>query len=206
MTDATVFVSTLELPDPYNTAELGAWVEYGKRKVCLTLKDPGSLYRCRYIMAWLDVTEREPWRGEPLSVWGSRRPTDDKSWSRVGFTDTARKSIETEILPLVSRYGFERWWLEVHRATKGEQMQTESTSAIVEAEKILTYHRRRAELGELWSADLVEIVPVTTRATVEELGYDMRWSRVDVAARLMFGNDHLGWMSREGKLLPCAIE
>lgn len=198
----SIFVSTLELPDPYNTADVGAWVEYGKRKVCLTLNTPGTLHRCRYEMAWLDVTEMYPWKGEPLYVSGQRRPPGGE-WSRQSFTDAARKSMSAEILPVVSRYGFERWWLEVHRATKGQQIQSESESQIVEVEKIVTYHRRRVELGGLWSSGLLDLVPVEgVRVEMLDSGYDMRWARVDVAAKLLFGDDHLGWMTRDGKVVP----
>lgn len=200
MSDSTIFVSTLELPDPYNLAEVGAWVEYGRRKVCLTLKDPGTIHRCRYEMAWIDIQETQPWKGEPLWVTGHRRPPGAE-WSRTVFTPAATKAMGAEILPIVARFGFSSWWLEIHRATKGETAKTESDAQRVEAERLVQYHARRAELGELYGSGLVDVVPVEG-VRVEELDYDMRWKRSDAAARLVFGDDDIGWITREGKLVP----
>lgn len=202
----TTLLDQLVLPAPYDTGELGAWTEYGKRKVSITLKEPGSLHRNLFSMCWIDVTEQKPWRGEPLWVSGQRRPPDS-DLARQSFTDAARKAIAAELLPVVQRYGFHRWWCELHRE-KGDRAAQEGRSRAEESAKAQRWHTAHAELGELYADGVVDPValpptPVGERARrLAYIEYDGRWGYAEAVARLMLGEEQVGWMTSDGKLLP----
>ena len=69
-------VMTLQLPDPFASVEIGAYMEHGRRYLSWRLMDPGTLHRNAYAMAWFEVKEWEAFRGDRLSLSAMRRLTE----------------------------------------------------------------------------------------------------------------------------------
>lgn len=80
-------MTALVLPEPFASAPASAHTEYGKRVVTWTLSDPGEIARNGYQIAWVDITEREPWKGEPLWVSATRRQELCIFGRRLTFTE-----------------------------------------------------------------------------------------------------------------------
>jgi hypothetical protein len=197
-------LTALVLPSPFDMAEVGAHTEYGHREVTWHLREPGELHRNRYDMAWVEVHEQEPWRGEPLWLRASRR-TAPGGWSRVPFTDAARASLHKLLVPLVARYGFSRLWME-HRNTRAagelEHYRSAEDDALTEAR----WWNARRELAEMQSDGFVDAIPVR-----DEFGHrptecriygdrSRHWERV--AARAVVNGEQVGWFTVKGELVP----
>lgn len=204
----TTLTNTLALPDEMAHADMYAGAEYGRRVVAWTLRDPGSWYRCTYSIAWLTVTEREAWRGEPLSLTTQRRIGDNTE--RVPFTDKARQAIAADLLPRIARYGFDRLWLEGHRAREGDGSGSLARSA--EARREAAWWEMQAVLAQMHADGLL-----TFRPLPQADGYG-REQRVRVVPAYRGGSgtepvtarvvgpdgDEIGWVTTGYSLAPNA--
>lgn len=197
-------MSPLALPEPFASADMGAHTSYGRRQVCWNIAGPGELFRNRYERCWVDVEEREPWRGEPLWLHATRRPQADASWQRVGFTDRGREALAALLLPLVARYGFSRLWLDLHRL-KGDQGARE---AMARAEREAMWWMHRSDLQAMHAEGLIEFRPHRDPdgcrpLTVPVLSaHHQPPSYENVAASAVVDGEQVGWITTTGNLVP----
>lgn len=193
----------LSLPPPLLEAKPSAHVEYGRRAICWSLTEPGSWHLCRYNMAWLDVSEREPWAGEPLHLSATRRLHYESP--RDSFTDKSRTLIAAELLPLVARYGFSRLWVELHRTKTTEHHVSRAEQARAEAQ----WWQQRSDLNEMHMLGVVDFRPVRPddgrrEVTVKVVPEHGSMSYEPVMAAALVDGDQVGWMTRGGQLIPMA--
>lgn len=198
-------MSTLTLPEPFASANAGAHTEYGKRKISWTLAEPGEIARNGYQIAWVEITEREPWKGEPLWVSATRRPPGTEGWSRVRFTDKGREAISGILLPLVARYGFTRLWLDLHRTkhTAGDHAQ-----AIAEAQRVVDWHVACRELTDMHAAGVLDFKPADPKLLAQRYtvpvaaayGSGRDWE--PVMAQAFLDGESVGWITSRGQLVP----
>lgn len=122
----------------------------GKRSLIWTVHGPGELHRCRFDIAWVEVTEREPMRGEPLWLALSRRADLDQP--RGPFTDACHTAAKAELMPLLAR-DFGTRWEAAHRPTvAGDWL-----DAADEARARARWFDRANELSELYAAGMVTL-------------------------------------------------
>jgi hypothetical protein len=146
--------------------------------------------------------EQVAWKGEPLRVTATRRVGSD--WRRP-FTAAGRKAVEALLLPPVAKYGFDRLWLETFA-----RKDTERAAALHVAQK-----RKEAEwwsmvgdLAAMLREGVLEFrpwkdaegrramtVPVLTSHTSH-----LSWK--EVAAEAVLDGERVGWMTRDGDLVP----
>lgn len=193
---------TLALPSPLAGATACAGTSYGKRSINWTISEPGEWHRNRYSMAWVEVTEREPWKGEPLSLWPTRRPPD-ATLARESFTEKARAAIQAEVLPIISRYGFSRLWVDLHRVRRTADMDTAVNRAAAE----LDWHRQQRDLHEMHQAGDIEFVPLAIERGREQRVAVVPRYRGDsstnaVHARAIVHGEQVGWITDHGDLIP----
>lgn len=204
----------LVLPAPFDTVEPGAHMEHGKRLLSWTLTGPGNLFRNRYAIAWVEISEREPWRGEPLSVWATRRV--DMSAARMSFTDPGREAVAALLLEPVVRYGFDRLWVDRHGAG---QKPSDALDAAARARREQVWWETKADLAEMhgkgllsfrgchtgadgvWEAEWVRRGRADSQRVVCEWGGNRNgWE--EVSARVFLGVEPVGWVTRGGDLIP----
>lgn len=193
-----------QLPAPYNTAvDVGAWTSYGKRCITFRLDGPATLHRCHYWMAWIDITEREPWRGEPLWVTAQRRTGE--THIRTPFTDAAARAIQADLLPAVQRIGFNTAWLDLHRAKSHDGC----VPAAEEADRRAAWWRLKDTLHQMHADGLVDFQPVPhppigtrgqTVAVVTTHTTHYEWA-TPVASGWVDG-EQVGWITDKGELVP----
>jgi hypothetical protein len=192
----------LTLPAPLDEAtDAGAWTEYGKRTICWTLGGPGTFRRNAWVFAWVQVTEQEPWRGEPLWLSAERRIVD-ASHLRQPFTTAARAALSDAVLPVVARYGFGRLWLELHRTRT-----TDAAKAAERARIIAAWHDARETLHQMHVDGLVDFHPIERDhygrpPAVRVVGWDGRLTAEPAAARATVHGEHVGWMTDRAVLVP----
>ena len=202
-------------PAPLDAAtSVGAWTEYGRRKVSWSIIAPGVFARNNFAMAWIEVVEDVPFRGEPLSVRAQRRI--DEHSPRESFADTARTRLVEAIVPAVARYGFDRLWTEVHR---GRHRPSGSGRAVARAEAVLAWHRNQVTLVEMHADGLVTFDRVgfhegTAWTTTQRdspglqraVDHDGRVGWQAVIARAVANGEHVGWLDGHTRLIPLGHE
>jgi hypothetical protein len=194
----------LDLPEPFASAEVGAEVEYSHRKVGWTLYGPGDIHRNRYEIAWVEIREDRPWRGEPLYLSATRRPPGT-SYSRVSFTDKARDQLHAELVPVVARYGFTRLWSELHAA---KATAVRDRSAAAEARRIARWWDTKGDLAEMERDGVLEFRPLrvepydrTPRQRMPAQNPSgMTWE--EVTAEALHDGHRVGWVTRTGVVIP----
>lgn len=125
----------------------------GCRELIWTIVGPAELHRNAFERAWIEVTEGEPMKGEPLWDRAYRR-TDPRSM-RERFTDRAQKLIHGELIPKIARDFGERW----ERAHM-PAASPESFREAAEAERTrVRWYERAAELTEMYSMGLLQVRP-----------------------------------------------
>lgn len=202
----TATTDTLVLPAPFDTAEVGAYTQYGRRCVAFTLKQPGTLFRNQYAIAWITVVEDRPWSGEPLRIQTDRRPGSMDAM-RQPFTEAGRKALEGLLLPHIARYGFGRWWTELH-ADAGIDARNDAEKRLADLKAVSRFLTDLVELGDMYANGVLDIAPYPPRSVdcpqprADRIGYDGRWERVTVAAELSFGGELVGWLTDDAKLVP----
>lgn len=191
---------TLQLPDPFASVEIGAWMEHGRRYLSWRLMDPGTLHRNRYAIAWFEVKEWEAFRGDRLSFWATRRQT--MTAPRESFTDAAREALSHQVLPVIARYGFSQAWTECH-AQKAGQAARGHQAAVEEASRVVEWHRLQGELLEAHAAGLVEFRPIgpQDRSVTTVIGHGGR-QRQEVSALALLDGERVGLLTRSGDLVP----
>jgi hypothetical protein len=196
---------TLTLPAPFDQVDIGAHLDRGRRSLTWRLEGPGQIVRNGYEMAWFDVTERDPFRGEPLWLSATRRPLGRSNYGRQGFTDAGRKALSEFVLPVIARYGFDRAWTELHR-TKAAKIVEAAAAGEQEALWVAGWWRTQAELAHMLADGLLrfEVVDETYGRwpTVAVMDRSGRRDRQDVVAAAMLDGEQVGWMTRHGDLVP----
>lgn len=195
--------SGLDLPEPLDSAPIGAHVTYGRREVSWgPIYGPGEIERNRYAMAWFDVTEDRPWVGDRLRLTGQRRT--DETYARHAFTEKARAALEARVLPQIARYGFDRLWMEVRTAHAANGIEG-ARRAAEEAEKDAAWLRALADLHEMHASGLTEIVrlPLDAWETVRIVPtYRGGPTSAKAAARVLLDGGLVGFLTSEGGLVP----
>jgi hypothetical protein len=143
------------LPALLEGARLAAHTTNGRRVLCWTAPGPGRWHRCGFDRAWVEVTEQQPWRGEPLHLTAYRRLPGTIT-TRERFTARAQTALAAEIVPAVARHGFDRLWLPLHRRHDRQALHDRAA----QAEREAAWFRYRAELAELHAAGLVTFEPL----------------------------------------------
>lgn len=196
---------TLVLPAPFTGCEIGAHLEHGRRQLTWRIEGPGQLARNGFEMAWFDVAERDPFRGEPLWLSATRRPLGQESYGRQGFTDRGREHVAHLVLPVIARYGFDRAWSEAHQA-KAHKIIDSAKAGEAEALWVAEWWRAQADLAHMLADGALRF-----RACEQGLG---RWPTVavmdragrrdrrDVVAAALLDGEQVGWMTRHGDLVP----
>ncbi len=193
------------LPEPFASADMGAHTEHGRREVTWNIAGPGELFRNGYERCWVDIRERDPWKGEPLWLSASRRPAGHESWGRCPFTDKGRQALHDLLVPLVSRYGFSRLWLELHRR-KGD---SGSLQQMRRAEREAQWWEMRSDLHRMHADGLVEFRPVPETplgqhppTSMPVLSGHGRPDYEHPAAEALVDGERVGWMTVRGNLVP----
>lgn len=178
-----------------------AHIRFRRRSLHWRIDNPGTLHANRFEMAWIQLEERQPMRGEPLWVTAHRRTGTDLARER--FTDTASDKIHRTLAPVFARDFNDRW-------ERAHQAQTNPRGAIEAAAKARAraeWHDRQAELVELWSLGLLG-----TRAhEPDETGFLPTGHRVvvpshygtetvDALADLLLDGEHVGWLTERGPI------
>ena len=200
---ASTDTASLVLPTPLTGADVTAYVEHGRRVVCWTVRGHGSWHRCSWAWAWFDITEREPWRGEPLWLSAQRRVRE--SDMRSSFTPKARDAIAAEVVPVVARYGFGRLWLEVRRgAADGGAARRQAVRAETEAQ----WWRMAADLADWHAGGRLAFEPVPSPRLGERAlsvavlaEHDHRRPRTCLA-RVFMDGEQVGWVTDSGGVVP----
>ncbi len=188
-----------QLPAPYDTAQASAGLEYRRRHITLTLTGPGQLHRCAYELAWLTISEREPWAGEPLWLSATRRAPGD-TWSRILFTDRARTALAAQLVPVIARHGFGTWWAQLHQARPVDHTRQADTAA-----GIATWWTDRQDLTDWYAAGHVHLTPITGDDRPRVLTVDPGHRSItsaEIAARAWRDGEHVGWLTTDGALIP----
>lgn len=199
-------VLALDLPAPLADITPAAHLDRGRRTITWTVTDPGELHRNTYAMAWIEVYESAPWRGEPLWLSASRRR--DESWSREPFTDRARDALHTAIVPQLARC-FADLWLDLHRTRA-----TPSDRRTLVGRAIASWCEQADHLAEMHALGLLEFRPVTPDEVRERFGRcgvgvpiwdEHQGVRIeDAVAWAVLDGEHVGWMLRTGWVVPLA--
>lgn len=195
-------------PSPFERVDelgdVGAWIEHGRRQLTLTLREPGTLFRNQFEYAWIDITEQEPMRGEPLRVWGTRRIDDGAH--RSSFTGPAQDRLQSLLLPPVARAGFDRLW-HSYRARR-EQPETCEKQA-EEMRKVVRWWEDRTQLAEWYGAGELSFRRATPegqysyRSTfVVSAGSQWHVQQTEVMAEIWRDGEQVGWMTKGGELVP----
>ncbi len=174
----------------------------GKRALTWTVHGPDELHRCRFDIAWIEVTEREPMRGEPLQLALYRRT--DRDQPRGPFTDACRAAAKAEIMPLLARNFGERWEA-AHRPSAASNWLNASADAHARAR----WFDRANELSEMYAAGMATLrtpeLDDTDRARgfvrppeVTILSEYSRTERVQRIADVWLDGEHVGYLTARG--------
>lgn len=159
-------------------------------------------------MGVVHALRTHPLRRGALWISAERRPANDGP--RDSFTDAARDRIHTQVVPAVARYGFDRWWNEVHRATIAARSVANEAD---DAARAARWTAARIEVRDLYAAGDLEVHPlpsalVTTtherearRKAVLEHG-TTRATMKPVMAELRFAGETFGWLTDDGDPIP----
>lgn len=198
---------TLELPAPLTGCQPGAWISYGKRKLTFQVNEPGRFARNDYASLYVEVIEREPFKGEPLYVTAQRTEARN-GYVRRSLTDAAHKALSAALLPAVARYGFSRAWQDAY----AHRMAKEPGGAVWEQQRLQAEARwwsQFAELADMMALGLVELVPVerdftqrTPSVTVLPVYGHRPPSHEAIYAEAHVGGEVVGYLTIEGHLVP----
>jgi hypothetical protein len=199
--------NTLELPAYMDGVTAQAYTEYGKRKLCWTITEPGEIHRNRFRWACIDVTEREPFRGEPIWVSVQRRTNPDNH-IRTPFTESGRNAVHADVVPVIARYGFNRLWVDQSRHL-GTYRGTDTARAEAEScRRMARWWDDKAVLSEAHEAGLTELVPATPddygRPRTVRVGHHIggRSSWEPVMAEVHIDGVLEGWMLANAEIVP----
>lgn len=181
---------------------------HSKRRLTWQLTEPGRIFRNDFTTLYIEVVEQEPWKGEPLYLTTQRTQARNGS-GRTNLTDAATRSLSAQILPIVIRYGFSRAWAEAF----GARMAGSNASIDYErrrAQAEATWWQLYADLADMAANGLLDFVPLPTTQTYgREHSIDrahtpgtMRPRREHPTAEARFQGELVGYMTREGSLLP----
>jgi hypothetical protein len=187
--------------------QVGAYSSYGKRQLSWSIDQPGEIARNQFAYAWFDVTEREPWKGEPLWLSATRRmPTD--TTARTSFTDKGREAVAALVLPVIARYGFTRAWIDAH-GQRGNP--AADRDAADEARRHAAWWTQKAELAEWHAEGLLSFRPVDP----DPKSYASRYPTVkvvprwhggspweEVTAEALMDGERVGWITKDAQLVP----
>lgn len=187
------------LPAPFDSADVSAGLSWSRRVVTMTLRQPGQLHRCRYDIAWIELRESAPWRGEP-HVHATRR--DAPNAPRIAFTPTATKHVARDLLPVVVGDTFDRWWTSLHQARHSADPHRECAAR---ARRIVEWLDLRIELADAYGRGHIALRPLSdddrprTQLIVDGTG---RLVREELLAEASISRSHVGWLTRTGELIP----
>ena len=159
------------------------------------------MHRCRYEIAWLELRESAPWRGQ-AHLQATRR--SDPTSPRIPFTVGATRLIAHELLPAVAGHLFERWWDSLHRSHD----HCSARACAATARRIAAWWDQRAELAGAYAAGHVMLRPhahhtqerARTQLVADTSG---RLVREELLAEAVLAGDHVGWLTRSsGDLIP----
>jgi hypothetical protein len=195
----------LQLPAPFDMAELGAGLESGQRYVSWTLTRPTTLYRNRFFLAVIEIIEGELWRGEPLRLSADRWA--NKRADRAPFTAAGRDDLQRLLVPPVARYGFSRLWTRVHgehQYLKVDDARAAVDAALCEA----TWWEAVAVLRELHAGGHLAFRPlrhVDGQPRRQLVAHHRRRSSPtydEVVGEAFHGGEHVGWLTVDGLVVP----
>lgn len=200
----TLTAPPLTLPAPLAGEPVGGYVQHGYRYLSWGPLPAGEYARNRWAMAWVEVREDRPWKGEPLWLTAYRRPPGH-SLTRVPFTDKGRAALHAEVVPAIARYGFDRLWAEA-RSTRSavELAERNASDARVEA----AWFDAKATVESMLADGMVEFRPVegpdgrplTVRVVKAHSQQRRTWDFV--AAEALVAGERVGWVTREGDVVP----
>lgn len=179
-----------------------AGVSSGRRVLTWNIPGPGPLARNTYEMAWVEVTEERPFKGEPLRICFTRRMAG--SYERSSFTEAAHRTLKAEIAPWISR-SFDAIW-KAHSAPKGIEA-ARGRSKHMKA--YAAWWARHADLMEAYALDGIELRP-TPPTPIGQHPFRVRvlnTYRLDgdydtVIAEALIGGERVGWLTSSGLLAP----
>lgn len=187
-----------DLPAPFDAAEVRADVKNGQRKITLTLPPDGVLHRCRYQRAWIELVEREPWSGDPTLMATRHLRHTGHDW----FTDAATRRIVEDLMPPVFRYGWARWWDELHRRRTPHLDPKEMAD---HASRIRRWWLLLDNLQRAYAAGHITLDPIRdVRDAPRQRQLDV-WgnaTREPVIAAAIQRGEPVGWLTERGDLVP----
>lgn len=188
----------------------GAYIRHGRRSVSWRFHhhDGHELYRNAAAWAWFTVAELRPFTGEPLSVQSERRMLDHGPLEP--FTDAAQRRIDEAVLPAVARYGFDRWWRDLHAGTVDARSYA---TARDDAHRAAAWHDDLIELRATYATGLVDIRPLPAGMATTTAERDARRRSIiehgttrvtvtEVMAELRLDGDLIGWLTTAGDPIP----
>lgn len=193
---------------------VGATTRYGKRLVSWTVAQPGSLFGCRFEWACFEVVEREPWRGEPLYLYGAERRTAHGGSMRSSFTERARALASEALVRPLARYGFDRYWTELHQARAARDDGVTEKGYRDDAERIARWWAAKVTLQEMHADGLLTFRPVprpevgkrpenrVAKAPGPGEGSWYGSTTATVMASAWALDGQVGWMTDRGELIP----
>lgn len=191
----TALLDVIDLDRP------AAHVAHGNRLLAWSLTDPGQIHRNRYARAWVQVIERQPMRGEPLTLWMARRPAVDRG--REPFTDACVDACRREVLPRLARDFGDRWEA-AHRAAAAGDWRTAADDAI----RIAAWYARAADLADLYATGHATLRPPAPddgdrSAFIGPPQVSIRSPRggtelVTRVADVWADGEHVGWLTERG--------
>lgn len=201
---------TLALPD-YLPEQAAATTQHGRRVIAWTITDPGEIHRNQYRWARIAVTEREPWKGEPLWLSAQRR-TSPTSHIASSFTDKARDRMHTDIVPVVARRGFTAMWLDLHRSPSRWRSAEQARAEADDAALVVEWWRAKAELLDMHTDGLLDFLPVERVPLGEHpvtvrvcRSHDRQWTHEHPVAAAFLDGEQVGWMLDSGELVPTEV-
>lgn len=200
----TLTAPPLALPAPLTGEPVGGYVQYSHRYLSWGPLPAGEYARNRWDMAWVEVREDRPWKGEPLWLTAYRRPPGH-GISRVPFTDKGRDTLHAEVVPVIARYGFDRLWTEARGASAAVGVaERNARDARVEA----AWFDAKATVQSMLADGLVEFRPaagangrpLTVRVVNPHSPQRRTWDFV--AAEALVAGERVGWVTRDGDVVP----
>lgn len=200
-----------------------ASISHGKRVLSWTLAAPGgaAVYRNTFGWAYVEMVEREPWKGEPVGLRRASRRDGVVGGPDRPFTDPARKAIENDLARWIARVGFDTLWNDArrHRIMDDSHYGTAVDRARREAADARRFARWYDDLAEILAlyADgraAVRPLPTGTAFTTHDrdarrvavMGHDHRPTIAQVVAELHADGEHVGYLDADGNPIPLGAD